>query len=596
MIKLPSITTLWQTTYQAIVRFPIQFIIIIIAVGLWWLAIDNPDGSHSQTLYSLLAVCNFAFCITLASDLFSEIRSLTIGKRWLFRILSLGFSLLLFFILSPKWVDEDLYRIGLFILAGHLLLSFLPFSKKNNDHALWQYNKLLLLRFLTAIFYSGALFVGLVIALLSVENLFNLTIDGTVYSRLFGVIGIGFNTLFFLTGIPKNIHSIETDEDYPKGLKLFTQYVLIPLVTVYLAILLSYEFKIILEQSLPQGLVSILILGYAVLGILAYLLIYPIKERADHEWIKTFSRLFFYFMIPLLILLFVAIETRISNYGITESRYFLIVLALWLSGITVYFLISKSPSIQIIPASLCALAVLSTFGPQSASSITKKSQISRYQSLGNDEDSKKQKASIIHYMTRTHGLRSLQALTSVDLNAVQQEILAHDTNLYIYQTKSELLDSAYSILAIKPSYYQSSLDFITVELEKNPIDISGYEQLVEFDSYSKPADTLRQQDDITIRLENTSIKLRIGKQDSTAINLNAFYQTLRETIDKNKQANFNSATNSYLLPDSALRLSAESPHYLFSLVFKTLNIPSEDAKENHSFSGILLLKKKENLR
>src|SRR5690606_10631810 len=109
----------------------------------------------------------------------------------------------------------------------------------------------------------------------------------------------------------------------------------------------------------------------------------------------------------------------VSEYGLTESRYFILVLALWLSGITGYFLIRKSPNILLIPASLCILAVLATFGPQSASSVTIKSQISRFQHLGNDEEDKKQKASIINYMTRTHGLLSLQALTPIDLNAVQ---------------------------------------------------------------------------------------------------------------------------------------------------------------------------------
>lgn len=592
MIKLPSFIKLWQATRQAIMRFPIQFIILIFAVTLWLFAIGNQNSYKSQTLYTLLALSNLAFCITLAFDLFSEVRSLSNTKKWLFRLFSLSFCTLLFFILAPQWLDEDLFRLGLFILSGHLLLSFLPFSKKNNDSILWQYNKLLLIRFLTAIFYSAVLFLGLSVAILSVENLFNLTIPEDVYLRLFGIIGIGFNSLFFLTGIPKNIHSIEDDTDYPKGLKLFTQYVLIPLVSIYLVILISYELKIIFEQSLPNGTVSILILGYAVLGILAYLLIYPIKNRADHEWIKTFSKLFFFFMLPLLVLLYIAIGTRISIYGITESRYFLIVLALWLSGITAYFLIKKSPSIQIIPASLCILAVLSTFGPQSSSSITRKSQITRYQKLGNDEESKKQKASIINYMTRTHGLQSLQALTAIDLQAIQSNILKSDTNKYTYQTKSELLDSAYSILDIHLAY-QRSRKHIIIELADIAIDISGFDQLVEFNSYSNPFDVLDSQEKITVKSENKTIKLQVGNQDSTTVNLSSFYQSLREKIDKNYQGNFNSSTNSYHLPDSILRLKAESSRYYFTLVFRNLNLPSQEDNENNSFNGILLIKKKE---
>src|SRR5690606_12424085 len=151
-------------------------------------------------------------------------------------------------------------------------------------------------------------------------------------------------------------------------------------------------------QKLPEGMVSILILGYAVFGILSYLLTYPIRNQKGNEWLKVFSKLFFILMIPLLVLLFIAVWVRIADYAITEPRYFLILLSIWLSGITIYFLVKKSPTIQTVPISLCILALISTFGPQSASSIAKRSQISRYNKLDNKVNSEKEKAAIINYM------------------------------------------------------------------------------------------------------------------------------------------------------------------------------------------------------
>ena len=45
-----------------------------------------------------------------------------------------------------------------------------------------------------------------------------------------------------------------------------------------------------------------------------------------------------------------AIWKRVDQYGITERRYFLIVLSLWLAGIAVYYTVRRSRSIAVIPA------------------------------------------------------------------------------------------------------------------------------------------------------------------------------------------------------------------------------------------------------
>ena len=46
--------------------------------------------------------------------------------------------------------------------------------------------------------------------------------------RLWIVIAGVFETWFFLAGVPKNLEELDESDDYPKGLKIFTQYVLLP--------------------------------------------------------------------------------------------------------------------------------------------------------------------------------------------------------------------------------------------------------------------------------------------------------------------------------------------------------------------------------
>ena len=90
------------------------------------------------------------------------------------------------------------------------------------------------------------LYIGISLALLAVERLFSVNVRSEVYEDCSWILGGIFSVWFFLAGFPKTYDSPDVITDYPKGLKIFTQYVLLVLVTVYLLILYAYMFKIIL--------------------------------------------------------------------------------------------------------------------------------------------------------------------------------------------------------------------------------------------------------------------------------------------------------------------------------------------------------------
>ena len=96
---------------------------------------------------------------------------------------------------------------------------------------------------------------------------------------------------------------------------------------------------------------------------------------------KTFTRGFYIALMPSTGMLLVAIWKRVDQYGITERRYFLIILALWLAGVSIYYTVSRSRSIKLIPMTLCALAVVSFAGPLSAYNISLGSQRARVERL-----------------------------------------------------------------------------------------------------------------------------------------------------------------------------------------------------------------------
>ncbi len=331
-------------------------------------------------------------------------------------------------------------RFALVSLAFHLLVSFAGFTDKGHINGFWQFNKALFLRILASALYGVVLFLGLAAALGAMNFLFNTDFKYDVFLTLWAWITGMFITIFFLAGVPANINDLDGDNTYPKALKIFTQYVLIPLATVYVIILLAYEVKILIEWRLPKGMVSDMILGYAVFGILSLLLLYPIRNLDENKWLKTFARSFYFLMIPLIVLLFLAVGTRIFKYGITEYRYFLIMLSCWLCFITVYFLTSKKQNIKLIPVSLCVLSLLAVYGPQSAFSVSMYSQrrvlvgiFKKYNAFENGKlqslkgknvvkkDGKKAVATL-DYLVHEHDLISLQPYFARDLNVVDDSI------------------------------------------------------------------------------------------------------------------------------------------------------------------------------
>src|SRR5690606_17106404 len=263
-------------------------------------------------------------------------------------------------------------------------------------------------------------------------------------------------------------------------------------------------------------MVSILILGYAVFGILSYLLIYPISRDTGNEWMHQFSKLFFWLMAPLLILLFVAIWVRVSDYGLTEMRYFIILMALWLTGITLYFILYRGPSIQIIPISLFAMVLLSTYGPQSAASMSKASQQSRLQRFikQTDDTAVQEKISIINYLVEFHGLTALQAYTDKNLKHIEKEVTLDSLGLSSYVVTKKFKDTAFNILSIDPNSYRSSrpyYNFLSDQklISGNEFDYIYWLQHGVKDELDSPFGTIQ-----ISPLDNKNLVVKIGEQDS----------------------------------------------------------------------------------
>lgn len=602
MLKFPSFYTLWTSLRNILFRFPLQSLIALFATGLWLSITDNYVDDHVNMISKLMALSIVAFTVSLSIALFAESRHISKPASLGIQSLSIALSYSATLILFPEYFKTDMLKIILLIVSGHLLVSFSPFINTSNRLAFWNFNKTLFLRLFTSILFSILLYLGLAIALFSIESLFQLDFIGDVYYKLFIVVGVGFNSLFFLDGIPTNLSEVTGTSEYPKALKIFTQYVLIPLSTIYLAILLVYELKIIFNMQLPDGMVSILIMGYAVFGILSYLLIYPISSEQKQGWITQFSRLFFWFMVPLLILLFVAIIVRIQDYGVTEKRYFVVVLASWLTGITIYFIAKKTPNIQIIPISLFFATILSSVGPQSVSSISKKSQQSRLSKNMETEGQNKEKVSIVNYLVRYHGLTSLESFIAQNTRSIQTQILTTQDTLRNsnFQKQSRLLDTAFSMLAI--DRYPSERNMINFINQENYIRDKDFDIIFWIPNSSNnddkhtPIGAIR-----TSYADNRDFHVVFDDKDSLHFSIEKLGDFLISKYDSLKTTD-TERSNQHIMqkpievPSDWLTLNAENAEYHVQLLIQTITIDNKNDTEQPSFlpyfSGYILIDEK----
>ena len=386
-MKLPSLQHLAAEAARVLRRFPLTLLcsFVLGGVGIYLIRIEYYGQRELNWVLPTLSTAGLGLSFTLAVALMAERWRWRPAGRWGAQAVVVAL-LALWYVLTPAQPDFVWsIRLVLLLLGLHLTVAagpYLPELRRTADTpGFWRYNETLFLRILTASIYSGVLFVGCALALVAIKSLFDVEVDDHIFGYLFVGLATVFNTWFFLAGVPSNFEQLEQAAPYPKGLKLFTQFVLLPLVVLYLVILYAYLGRIVVLWTLPKGWVSILILAFSVAGIFALLLIHPIRHAAENTWIRTFARWFYRALFPLLGLLAVAIGTRIRDYGITEERYFVLVLAAWLCCMAVYFLVRRGQGIIWIPASLALVAFLSAAGPWSAFAVAQRSQLKQLREI-----------------------------------------------------------------------------------------------------------------------------------------------------------------------------------------------------------------------
>lgn len=418
---------------------------------------------------------------------------------------------------------------------------------------------MLFLRTFSSLLFSGVLYVGTTIALALITYLFNVKIESEIYASIAIFYGSLVNIWIFMAGIPENILDIEHTELYPKRLRFFAQYVLLPLLIIYIIILISYLLKIGYTFNLPKGGLSYLILGVSILGILTFLLLYPYSTLEDGVWLKIISKTYYFLLTPISCILIYVIFYRISEYGFTINRYILTLSSFWILGISLYFNLNGN-DIRIIPISLAIITILSLFGPWSMFSVSEKSQLKiltklltydnllkngklNYENIPNEKapyfnfentsssfvDSQNRIIKIAKYLHDTHGLESLQPIFSQNLSLLGNEKY---NELWDYSLTENLMGLRYD--------YGTTETSKTIQLQKEfsaGVKSTNYDWVfpIENGNYSSNFNNIfNLENEVSLEI-NGDFEVRILKNETDILtyNFQSFVNKLIENKDKN---------------------------------------------------------------
>ena len=495
---IQKLNEIFGKALYAIRQYPLVLLMALSAsICLMFIAEDNFRTSEkvfTLTKFTLVS------CLGISLMFGLKILSQRIGKQFLLELGGILFLVLLYFLL-PK-LEKDFTEVYAFLLVptyilSHLFVSFAAFFRKKTEMDFWQYNKNLFINiFLTAIF-TGVLTGGVELAIVAVDQLFDFNFSDKIYLRVFYLLAIFGSSLIFLLFNEKGLEYLEKEGTYPVVLKFFTQYILIPLLIIYVVILYFYSGKILLNWELPRGWVSYLVLAYSIVGILAILLVHPLKENSAKSWVKMFSKIFYFTLIPLLILLLTAIFTRILEYGYTEPRYYVLLLAIWLVNVMLYFILNKNQNIKFIPISLFAFGLFSLIFPYfNTFSVAKRSQENQLMKILTDNKllTSNQKInfkkSVADSVVTKIGNEFVFLIKRNDkdflLNLIdtkKSKDLAKNINENNFWSANS--DLYYSFSDIKKTdKYASDYDRLEVISDQNIIDVKDYQYVFYFNRYN----------------------------------------------------------------------------------------------------------------
>lgn len=340
-----KITQFIESVEQTLKLFPVEIGIILYAFVMSALLYEDVNLSNEENI--ALAPLFFSLAYIL-NNLIRSPRG-----RWAYYLCWLP--------VVPLWLVD----VGDFIDSPQyvvsLICAFLGFliCRRPKDNAVFAKESIrYLVNLIIASVYAGVAHLLLIGIYYSINYIFGMDSwgEGTflAYSSMLAYI-IAVPTMF-LTFCHSNL-----DKEWQTGkfMDVLLNFIITPALLIYTAILYIYFVKIAVLWSLPRGWVSILVFIFSIVAILVKAW-QPLLSRRYYDWF--FDR-FSLISLPALLMFWIGVGYRVSQYGLTEMRVYLLICGVIMTATVLMFLCRNWGRYTYVAVLSMALFALFTYIP-----------------------------------------------------------------------------------------------------------------------------------------------------------------------------------------------------------------------------------------
>lgn len=449
-----SVSTFFEKTKaqikNAVSAHPIEiFLISAFAIGIWFVELGTHNGDHLA--YWVFEPMLFIF--VYLSRPYSWYRFSWIVPLVALAIIGMTNDSAEFYLSSPKFWGANF--IALLVLLGF------PFEKNNQGFTYRNFINLFHLGLATAVWL---LVFGLVAAILfTITTLFNVEFSDSFYSHFYTSLGIFTQPLFFLVFQQRQAKSEMT---LNRIFEILVNFVLAPALMIFTVLLYAYVVQIIFEGVLPKGMLANITLPYLLGGLGVYALR---SICAKARW-ETFFKFYPYLAIVSIVLLWLAIDRRISAYAWTEPRIYLVALA---TAITIAYAILTVPKIRQyrLISAVVILAIFAMTWVVKPQEIAYQSQTARFEQLlkklNLSDDSGKIRDDV-DFVERLENMPKSELKDWKELDSVS------DYLLYSIELDSSVEDAYQERREVfQKQYGEKSKELLKVDIYRDEIRIDG---------------------------------------------------------------------------------------------------------------------------
>ena len=355
---------------KGIERFPVT---VIFGLILFIVTIFSIEGSYYELAWIEYLIIAIPFSATV--ELIRE-KYLENKNRKVFRAINF-FGTILFIFVSKMFFKNyfagEIINITATILIFYVLFYLIPIVYRNENRE--KYLQSVVGNQIITIGFALVLFLGLS-AIVGTIDVLLINLPNTIYFDNFVFSASVFGVIFFVSRLKGKDESLE-NYSLPKIVEVLICYILIPLILIYTTILYLYFAKIIFTLKMPKGVVSHLVLWYTAFSLFIIIMVTPITFK--NKFAKFYKKFFPMISVPLILLALFSINERIFQYGITENRYLVVILVIWLLFNMILYIVKND--VKWVLISYIFAILIAVFSPFNLVTVSINSQNKRLERL-----------------------------------------------------------------------------------------------------------------------------------------------------------------------------------------------------------------------